>query len=469
MKKIFFLILIQLIVLNYGNAQICQVDTLQYKGDANKYINIVILGDGYTTAEQNTYISNATNLFSYLFTQIPWSQYVNYFNVFAIRVISPESGAKHPNTAPDCYMASPLVPFSNPNTYLGCSFDAYNIHRLVVPFNVSNIVNILASNFPNYDQILIIANSPYYGGSGGSYATSTTEESSPEITAHEIGHSFAGLADEYYAGDVYAGEKPNMTQETNPALVKWVNWMSYNGIGIYQHCCGGNSALWYKPHNYCKMQFLGEPYCSVCTEAIIENIHSLVNPVVSYSPTTSVISSPDQYIEFKLTELMEPTNNTLNIQWVLDGITVSTNVDSVQIDQTPLTIGMHTLTVTVVDTTELLRVDNHSSIHFSTITWTINKTNTGIELLSKDNKIIFSVYPNPSGNFLDVSLQLEKKSKLSLQIVSLEGKFIQQLTDETLVDGKYSKNFNIEHLMNGTYVLVLNISGVLYTKTFIKQ
>ena len=100
----------------------------------------------------------------------------------------------------------------------------------------------LAKNFPNYDQVCILANTPYYGGSGGSYATTTLNTASNEIYAHEIGHSFAALSDEYYAGDGYAGERVNMTKETNPLLVKWKNWMNINGIGIYQHCCGGNSA-----------------------------------------------------------------------------------------------------------------------------------------------------------------------------------------------------------------------------------
>jgi len=469
MKKIIFPILIQMIVLNYGNAQTFQVDTLQYKGDINKYINIVIMGDGYTTAEQNNFISDATNLSNYLFAQSPWSNYLNYFNVFAIRVISTQSGTKHPNTASDCSSASPLVPVSNPSTYLGCRFDSYGIHRLVVPSNTSNIVNVLATNFPNYDQIFVVANTTYYGGSGGSYATATVNTSSNEITAHEIGHSFANLADEYYAGDVYAAEKPNMTQQTNPALVKWKNWMGYSGVGIYQHCCGGQSALWYRPHNNCKMQYLGSPYCDVCKEAIIEKIHSLVNPIVSYTPTSSSINSPNQFIDFKLTELMKPIPNTLNIVWKLDGVTVLNNIDSVQIDQNPLTNGTHTLVATVVDTATMLRVDNHSTIHFSAISWTINKTTTGIQLTSADNQITCSVFPNPSSNILNVSVEFEKKSKVSIQIVSLEGKIIEQIINETLVDGKYLNTFNIEHLSIGTHAIVFNIGGIIQTQTFIKQ
>ncbi len=469
MKKIIFPILIQMLVLNYANAQTFQVDTLQYKGDVNKYINIVIMGDGYTTAEQNKFISDATNLSNYLFAQSPWSNYINYFNVFAIRVISSQSGIKHANTASDCSSASPLVPVSNPSTYLGCRFDAFGIHRLVVPSNMSNIVNVLATNFPNYDQVLVVANTSHYGGSGGSFATATVNASSNEITAHEIGHSFANLADEYNAGDVYFAEKPNMTKQTNPALVKWKNWMGHSGVGIYQHCCGGQSALWYRPHNNCKMQTLGLPYCGVCKEAIIEKIHSLVNPIVSYTPTSSSINSPNQFIDFKLTELMIPLPNTQKIVWKLDGVTDLNNSDSFQIDQNTLSNGTHTLVATVVDTTTTVRVSNHSSIHFSAISWTINKTTAGIQLTSANNQITCSVFPNPSSSILNVSVEVEKKSKVSIQIVSLEGKIIKQIINETLVGGKHLNTFSIEHLSIGTYTVVFNIGGIIQTQTFIKQ
>lgn len=455
-------------MLNFGNAQAFQVDTLQYKGDINKCINVVIMGDGYTIDEQDKFFADATNLSNYLFAQSPWSNYVNYFNVFAIRVISSQSGTKHPNTSSDCNMASPPVPVSNPNTYLGCSFDSYGIHRLVVPSNVSNIVNVLATNFPNYDQVFVVANTPYYGGSGGIFATSTIDISSNEITAHEVGHSFANLADEYYAGDVYAAEKPNMTQQTDPAQVKWKNWLGYNDVGIYQYCCGGNSSLWYKPHTSCKMQVLDFPYCSVCKEAIIEKIHSLATPILGYTPTSSIIMTPEHFIDFKLTELIKPVPNTLNIVWKLDGATIVTNIDSVKIDQTLLTIGTHTLVATVVDTTTLARVDNHSTIHLSALTWTINKTASGVQLLSNDSKITYSVFPNPSSNVINVSVMAENKSKLSIQIVSVEGKVVKQLLNESLVDGEYVNTFNIEQLPSGTYSIVFNVEGIIHTYAFIK-
>jgi hypothetical protein len=469
MKKIITLSIILTLVMSYAGAQVFQVDTLQYKGTGSKYINFVMLGDGYTSAEQTNFISDATTLSTYLLSQSPWSNYINYFNVFAIRVISTQSGAKHPNNCSDCSAASPLVPVSNPTTYLGCSFDSYGIHRLLVPQNTSNIASVLATNFPSYDQVFIISNSPYYGGSGGTYATSSVNASSNEINAHEVGHSFAYLADEYYAGDGYAMEKPNMTKETNTALVKWKNWIGTNSIGINQHCCGGNSALWYKPHNNCKMQYLGSPFCSVCKQTIIESIHALVNPIVSYAPAAGTINSANQYIDFELTEVMKPIPNTLRTVWKLDGNIVLKNTDLLHLDQNTLSNGTHSLTVSVTDTTSMLKVDNHATTHLYTVSWSINKTSTGIILSADENKIEYSIYPNPSSNVLTISTEIANKNNVSIDLISADGKLIQQIINKPMEKGIYTTTVNIENLLSGTYSIVFKAGEVIHTETFIKQ
>ena len=467
MKTCFTLLTILFLTQSALNAQVFQVDTLQYKGDSEKYINIVIMGDGYTSSEQVNFIADANNLSDYLFTQTPWFNYSNYFNVFAIRVISSQSGTTHPGNAFD--VSEPASPVTNVNTYFECTFDYYGIHRLVVPQNTTNVMNVLAINFPNYDQVLILANSEEYGGSGGSYATGTINQFSKEIMDHELGHSFAYLADEYYAGDNYAGEYANMTQETNPLLVKWKNWMGSNGTGIYQHCCVGNAPLWYKPNTNCKMQYINSAFCSVCSQEIVESIHNLVNPIVSYTPTTMNINSNNQFLDFKLTELMKPVSNTLNIKWQLDGSTIGFNIDSVQVNQNSLSTGVHTLVATVVDTTQFLRVNNHSQTHFSNVTWTINKGVTGIELTSTENKISYSVFPNPTSNFLTTEFELEKKSNISIQLISIDGKVIQQVENTTINNGKYSKMLSIENIPVGSYTLLLKIDNSVYKETIIKQ
>jgi hypothetical protein len=325
-------------------------------------------------------------------------------------------------------------------------------------------VTVLSTHFPNYDQVLILSNTPYYGGSGGSYATSTLENSSPEITAHELGHSFGGLADEYYAGDAYARETFNMTRETDTSLVRWKNWLGYNDIGIYQ-----NSGLWYRPHNNCKMRFLNRPYCNVCSQTIVESIHSRVNPIVSYIPTSTTVNTTDRYIHFKLTEIMKPSPNTLNIKWELDSVLTAANIDSILIDQDKLSSGNHLLNAIVTDTSDLLRVDNHAKRHLSIVSWTINKTLTGTKLIPDVNQFSYSVFPNPADEMVNVSIELEKRSMVSIDLITPDGKTFQHIMNKTLVEGAFSKKINIENLRSGNYFLVFMINDYLHAEPLIKQ
>ncbi|WP_309610142.1 M64 family metallopeptidase [Flavobacterium sp.] len=469
MRKTIIIIIIQLISLNTIKSQVFDIHNIQIKGDQNKYINIAVLGDGYTINEQQSFVDKATILIDDLFSQEPWSNYKNYFNIFAIKVISNESGIKHPNISPDC--AGSMVPTSNPNNFFGTSFDYYGIHRLVVPTDSQKITSVLASNLPDYDIVIVIANTSFYGGSGGSYATVTTYPTAKEILIHELGHSAGSLADEYYAGDMYNAERANMTQQSNPNLIKWKNWLNNSPIAIIPHGTSGVSSTWFKPTtNACKMEIFDVPFCNVCKENIIENFHLKVNPIVNYTPANNTtINSSNQFINFNLTELMKPIPNTLNIKWQLDSNIFNTNLETYQINQTSLTNGTHTLTATVVDETPFVKTNNHSTIHYNTVTWTIQKNNLGISTVAESNQIGISIYPNPSIDKLNVEVNLEKSSNFSLELVDLNGKIIQTIENKGVLEGKNISSFDVSKLSKGNYIIALKINGANYSKIFVKQ
>jgi hypothetical protein len=470
MKKIYALLLLSVGI--YSHAQVFEVAAIQDSGDPNKLINLVVMGDGYTAAQQPAFINKSTLITNYLFSQPPFSNYKNYFNVSAIKVISNESGAKHDNSASDCTTYPPIVPVGNPDNYFNSRFDNYDIHRLIIATNATRIANVLAANYPNFDQVTVVANSTYYGGSGGDdYATITAHSAANEILAHEMGHSFAGLADEYYAGDMYFTEDPNMTQQGNPALVKWKNWLEPDGdVDLFHYCCGGNSNLWYKPTDgTCKMELLGVSYCAVCKEAIIEKIHAMVNPIVSYTPTQLNLSSTSQFLDFSLTQLVKPIPNTLQIKWQLDAAVFDNNQESFQVNQLPLSIGMHTLSASVTDATTLVRTDNHALIHTNTITWAIDRTALGVNVSSFENRIAYRIFPNPSSNVVNIAIDLEKSSTVSIDIAAADGKIVQNIAAKKFEPGKHTDFVSIENLANGTYFVTIKIDGASYTKTLVKQ
>jgi hypothetical protein len=438
------------------------VDTLQYNGDKSKLLNIVMMGDGYIAGEQSLFKIHATNVKDYFFSQPPFSNYVNYFNVFAIEVPSNESGANHPGTSPD--PDCPPVPVSTADNYFGSTFDTYGIHRLVCIQHYDSAANVLAANFPEYDIVLFVANSPYYGGSGGYYSVTTTNSASDDVAVHEIGHSFGGLADEYWSGSPW--EAPNETMNSSPSTIRWKNWLYDYGIGIYPFSENGS---WYRPHQGCKMRYLHVPFCSVCSETLIETIHNLVNPVYSYYPSNSLaITAGTAMLDFNL-DLVRPLPNTLKTDWAMDGHMTGVNTANFQIDPDTLLLGGHQLVATVIDTTVLTRSDDHWVSHIYNVTWDINKFMTGINIDSRKTSTDIQVYPNPFTDKLKIAYHLDADSKVAVEIIDASGKLIKTMADKYQSPGNYELSlFSSEvESANGPLFIKFSFNGYIIVRPIV--
>jgi hypothetical protein len=453
--KSYLFILIALLNLEFALAQVFDVEAIKVSGDNDKRINLVILSEGYQSTEFSKFIADATSFTNSMFSQSPFIEYIDYFNVYAIKVPSTESGADHPGTATD--VTEPKSPVVDIDTYFNTSFDTASIHRLLYTYNSSTIYNVLANNFPQYDQPVILVNSPEYGGAGGSYAVSSTGANANEIAIHELGHSLFNLKDEYYPGDDLAAEAINMTQEINPTLVKWKNWIDINGIGIYPYATSGNAATWNRPHQNCKMRYLNVPFCSVCKEGMIEKIHSLISPIDFYSPNSNTVDSPSFPLNFQL-NLIEPNPNTLESEWTLNSVSFASNIDNISIEETDLIAGNNILSVVVNDNSSFLKVDNHETFHVFTVTWTINNTTLGIESLdTKTNRLRISMFPNPTNTVLNLKVESEKESNLRVEIIAVDGKKIKTIA----LSNFQTKTIDISNLTSGIYITNFYANQVL--------
>lgn len=248
--------------------QLFPIETIRYKGSPDKMVNLVIMGDGYTASQQDDFIRDARNNVEGLFEQEPWKSKADLFNVFAIQVVSNIQGAAN----------SPSQPIDN---FFGSSFNTSGIERLLYPTRINRVVSVLSNNIPFYDIGIIMVNDTRYGGAGGAFATFSTHPSALEIMIHELGHTFTRLSDEYWAGEQFARETPNMTKDNNPATNRWRNFLSNEGIGIFAHM---ESPTWYRPHNNCKMRFLGRDFCTVCMDQLQRKIEALTNSTTLLSP-----------------------------------------------------------------------------------------------------------------------------------------------------------------------------------------
>lgn len=455
------------------SAQVFDVVAIKNSGEVDKRINLVILSEGYQAGELSTFITDATSFTNYLFSQSPFLEYANYFNVYAIEVPSNDSGADHPGTATD--EAGYAVPLNTVDTYFNATYDAYSTHRLLyygidgtTAANTSvTIHTILANNFPMYDQALILVNASYYGGTGGEFPMASNGNSASEIIVHELGHSFANLKDEYASLDtVYFEEAFNMTKESNASLIKWKNWINTNSVGVYPYDNTLNGENWYRPHQLCKMSYLGYPFCPVCTEGIIEKIHALVSPIDSYSPIPSSITNAGFPIAFHL-NVIEPTPNTLESKWTLNGTDFATNVDQVSVLETDLNSGENTLTVVVQDNTSLIRIDNHETIHAYTVSWSIDNSALGVQdINSLVNDVKITVYPNPAHDIVNIKFDSSMRTNLTIDIVSMDGKKIATKR----ISSSYISKIDMQRFSNGIYIAKFYANNVLIaTKKLVKN
>jgi len=199
-----------------------QVVPIVINGDPTHKVDLLILGDGYTAAEHETFIAKAAQLTEVLFSTSPFKERRSDFNVWAIAPATAISGVSRPST--HTYRDTPLA----------VTYDAFRSERYVLTTDNKSMRRI-ASSAP-YDFVEIITNTDVYGG-GGIYALYATVAANSEwanyVFVHEFGHHFAGLADEYYTSAVaYEAPEtliepyePNVTALLDPDKLKWREWV----------------------------------------------------------------------------------------------------------------------------------------------------------------------------------------------------------------------------------------------------
>jgi len=193
-------------------------------GSPSQRFNIVLVAEGYRQAELGTFATDAQLYVDTLFSTSPFDGLQCAFNVYRVDVSSTDSGADDPAA---CGGTGAVVA-----TYFDASFCNSGIQRLLL-VNSATALGVVNAQVPQWHLILVIVNSPIWGGAGGSIATTSTAAGWQTIPIHEMGHTTFGFADEYeyYAGcgvdvghDNYPGGEPvqaNVTIDTSRATNKW--------------------------------------------------------------------------------------------------------------------------------------------------------------------------------------------------------------------------------------------------------
>ena len=246
-------------------------------GTTASKVDLVFVAEGYTKDEMDKFQKDAARFTDYLFQTKPYNDRKNDFNVWAVECPSEESGMD--------------IPGQNiwKNTALKSHFWTFGIDRYLTAPDLAAIRD-KVWNVP-CDAVFVIVNSEKYGGGGiyNYYGMGTADNfQSCAVFVHELGHSFAGLADEYFDSEVAYNDFYNLKTEPWEANLttlvnfetKWKDLLSAGTtiptppdkinnakIGVYE---GGGYVTKgvFRPMINCRMRNNFADFCPVCQRAI---------------------------------------------------------------------------------------------------------------------------------------------------------------------------------------------------------
>lgn len=254
-------------------------------GDSSNKADLVFLAEGYTEDEMDKFEADAKRFTKTLFDTPPFGKYKADFNVWAVCVPSQESGM---DVSGDGVWK---------NTALNSGYYTFGIDRYLTSQDLKPIRDAVW-DVP-CDAIFILVNSDTYGGGGmyNFYAMSTANnELTSVVFVHEFGHSFAGLADEYFQSEVAYNDFYNLKYEPwEPNITtlvdfdkKWKDLLPKNTpiptplddkfkdkTGVFE---GGGylSKGIYRPMDNCMMRNY-HPFCPACQRGITQMINFLTD------------------------------------------------------------------------------------------------------------------------------------------------------------------------------------------------
>ena len=257
--------------------------------DASRWV-MVILSDGYKTAELPKFATDANAFVSKLFGTQPYTDMWCALNIYRVDVSSTDSGADDPAVCGDGSVGSGATAA----TFFDSTY-CTNATRRLLAGDQALALTTAQAQVPEVDATVVIVNSAQYGGAGGSVAFFSTHPDAAEIGVHEVGHSAFNLLDEY--GDITntwtGGEppEPNVTGITDRATTKWAALIAAatplptqtnpdcttennaaspvpaGTVGLFEGGGRAHCGL-YRAEHQCRMRTLGQPFCAVCRAAL---------------------------------------------------------------------------------------------------------------------------------------------------------------------------------------------------------
>ncbi len=414
-------------------------------GDSANRVDITIVAEGYTQAERAKFIADANSFLANFLgsdnarLNAPFSTYTGFFNANALFFASAQSGTDQPNNGIAV------------NTYFNASQHGSD-GRLLYGDTGSVEIEVQRALPANaHELIIVLVNTPLYGGAGGSIAwASAGNSAASELALHEIGHSFADLQDEYVDPAVAPSFPLDAISFLNSAHVTdslsripWSAWMGYNDgelgvIGTYQGGYYRSSGVWRATQNS-KMLSLGVPFSAPEKEAFALHYYQSIGDYLSLASTIPGIYQP-----------ITPNNTLFSFTWSASGKTaIKTDGSFFDAYASGLMSGTTSLVLTTVDSTGTIRKNLTSTqqkevVSFSNLvkqidsnSYQLKATDAGsiLQFSSSDDTVTLVDLNGPRKIYVDGG---NGNDRLSLPIKLTEGSHISlaQMANGTLIIGE---------------------------------
>jgi len=353
------------------------------EAELDRRINVLIVPDGYVYAEKTLMETHAANMVAWFRGKTPYAEHDPFFNYILIYAYGNESGTDECdcNNVVDTAMATrfPDAGGSCGSSRNRCLFYGTGNGGPDCDPNVST-ANISAAELraPARNVTIIMVNTTRYGGCGGSRAVYAAGASSAEdIAVHELGHSLAGLSDEY-AGNSSCGSRSGVNVSTDAVNGAWPEWITdlgapREGARYYDQCI-------FRPQANCDMRSLNRPFCAVCNQhwAITIFDHWQVAPtapITSAAPASPVAAAIGVPVDFTVATRLAIGSAVNAYSWMIQGpgFPTPTLVSSAgpSYQHTFADGGTYTVTFEVIADTNFIKPARYGANVEST-TWTID-------------------------------------------------------------------------------------------------
>ncbi|MCH8617934.1 M64 family metallopeptidase [Undibacterium sp. TS12] len=441
------------------------VTTILNNGNSKNRVDIVFVAEGYTSAERAQFLADAQKFLDNMLgdanakLNAPFSSYKNLFNASAIFVASAQSGTDQPNKN------------ISVNTYFDATQHGSDGRLLYGDFSKVNTVVNSAVASDAHELVVVLVNTALYGGAGGSIAwASAGNISSAEVVLHEIGHSFAGLQDEYVDTSIASNypttdpgflASPHVTDSLS--RIPWSAWLGYKDgdlgvVGTYQGGYYRDTGIWRATQDS-KMNHLGVAFSAPEKEAFALKYYAAIGDYLDLYSSIPGIYQP-----------VVPDSSLLAYTWKIGGATVNTT-DKLYFDA--YSSGAYkqgaSLSLTTIDNTGYIRKNlsttqqtetttlDKSIVNISGASGNLNASNSIFQFDGSNNVIGLSAPGSTRYDYIDGGSGTD-----TLVINATLGKgggsyFVSEIGNNTLLLGNQNAAYwgvhNVEKIQFNDYIV----------------